>query len=83
MLIRILFALIIIISPVGAEINEKFFEIKLKPCDQNYQESEFKDLHFYHPISFDINFNKKIYKKPINLIKACTISKKLKFIINK
>ena len=68
---------------VLGEINEKFFEIKLKPCDQNYQESEFKDPHFYHPISFDINFNKKIYKKPINLIKACTISKKLKFIINK
>ena len=83
MLIRILFALVIIVNPVAAEINEKFFEIKLRPCNQNYKKSEYKDPYFYHPISFDMNFNKKIYKKPINLIKACTISKKLKFIINK
>ena len=40
--------------------------------------SKFKDPNFYHPITFDINFNNQKYRKPINLIKACTKGKKLK-----
>lgn len=82
MLIRIIFFLIILINPVFAENNKKFFEIKLKPCDQKFEESMFKDPYFYHPVNFNINFNKKTYKKPLTLIKACTVSKSLKLIIN-
>ena len=82
MLVRIIIVLIILINPVFAENNKKFFEIKLKPCDQKLEKSIFKDSYFYHPVNFNINFNKKTYKKPLTLIKACTVSKSLKFIIN-
>ena len=83
MLTRIIIILVILIGPVSAKTIEKFFEIKLKSCNQKSAKSEFIDPHFYHPLSFDINFNEKIYKKPINLIKACKADKGLKFIINK
>ena len=83
MLVRILFIISILTVAAHSENNEKFFEIKLKPCDIKSQNSKFKEPNFYHPISFDINLRKKILKHPINIINACTVGNKLMFIKNK
>ena len=82
MFIRTILIFLLLMVAVKAEKNEKFFQIKLNSCSVKKDNSKFKDPNFYHPISFDINFNKKIHKKPINLIKACTIGNKLIFILN-
>ena len=80
MLVRILFMIGILTVAAHSESNEKFFEIKLKPCNIKSQNSKFREPNFYHPISFDINLKKKILKHPINLINACTVGNKLMFI---
>ena len=83
MLAGILFIIGILTVAAHAENNEKFFEIKLNPCNFKSQNSEFKKPNFYHPISFDINLRKKTFKHPINIINACTVGNKLMFIKNK
>ena len=83
MLVRILFIISILTVSAHSENNEKFFEIKLKPCNVKLQDSKFKEPNFYHPISFDINLRKKTLKHPINIINACTVGNKLMFIKNK
>ena len=83
MLVRILFIISILSVAAHSENNEKFFEIKLKPCTVKFQNSKFKEPNFYHPISFDINLRKKTFKHPINIINACTEGNKLMFIKNK
>ena len=82
MLVRILFIITILTVAAHSENNEKFFEIKLKPCNIKSQNSKFKEPNFYHPISFDVNLGKKTLKHPINKINACTVGKKLMFIKN-
>tara|TARA_B110001452_G_scaffold24653_1_gene19449 strand:- start:76 stop:324 length:249 start_codon:yes stop_codon:yes gene_type:complete len=82
MLVRILFIIGILTVAAYSENNEKFFEIKLKPCNVKSQNSKFKEPNFYHPIYFDINLRKKTLKHPINIINACTVGNKLMFIKN-
>ena len=83
MLARILFIICILTVAAHSENNEKFFEIKLKPCNIKSQNSKFREPNFYHPISFDVNLRKKKFKHPINIINACTVGNKLMFIKNK
>ena len=83
MFLRIFFLIVLLTVPANSEIKEKFFEIQLRPCNEKSINSKFKDPNFYHPITFDINFNNGKYKNPINLIKACTKGKKLMFISNR
>ena len=83
MLVGILFIMTILSVAAHSENNEKFFEIKLKPCNIKSLNSDFKEPNFYYPISFDINLRKKTLKYPINIIKACTVGNKLMFIKNK
>ena len=83
MLVGILFIMTILSVAAHSENNEKFFEIKLKPCNIKSQNSKFKEPNFYHPISFDVNLGKKTLKHPINIINACTVGNKLMFIKNK
>ena len=83
MFLRIFILIVLLTVPANSEIKEKLFEIQLRPCNEKTIDSKFKDPNFYHPITFDINFNNEKYRKPINLIKACTKGKKLMFISNK
>ena len=80
MFLRIFILIVLLTVPANSEIKEKLFEIQLRPCNEKSINSKFKDPNFYHPITFDINFNNEKYRKPINLIKACTRGKKLMFI---
>ena len=83
MFLRIFILIALLTVPANSEIKEKLFEIQLRPCNEKTIDSKFKDPNFYHPITFDINFNNEKYKNPINLIKACTKGKKLMFISNR
>ena len=83
MFLRIFFLIILLTVPANSKNKEKFFEIQLRPCNEKTINSKFKDPNFYHPITFDINFNNEKYKNPINFIKACTKGKKLMFISNR
>ena len=58
------------------KLNEKFFEIKIKPCNKELKNSIYKKPNHYHTVTFDINFKNETHKYPINKFKICRTGNK-------
>ena len=61
-------------------LTEKFFEIRIKPCNKELKNSIFKKPNHYHAVTFDINFKNETHKYPINKFKICRTGNNINFV---